>query len=253
MIKFFRRIRQKLIHNGNLVRYFIYAIGEIILVVIGILIALSINNWNENLKNENQERVYYCKIKEDLESDKASINTSIQSLEEKITSAKRALSNLYQGSEDKLTILKDYFPAIRSIDVVPSKSAIQDITSSGKLENLKVSSLKEEILRYYTEIEYALININQNEVGSDQYIYAYEDLVDFGLHQINQYKDVFGEDLLDKMPEVNWHKDPSNTIYRQFQEHMTLSIVVAAREKQLLNQILISNEKLRSDLASYCD
>ena len=150
MIKFFRRIRQKLVQNGNLARYFIYAIGEIILVVIGILIALSINNWNEKIKNKNQERVYYCKIKEDLETDKASINASIQSLEEKITSGKRALSNLYLGSQDKLTILKDYFPAIRSIDFVPSKSAIQDITSSGKLENLKVSSLKDDILKYYT-------------------------------------------------------------------------------------------------------
>ena len=47
MIKFFRRIRQKMINEGRLSRYLIYAIGEILLVVIGILIALQINNWNE--------------------------------------------------------------------------------------------------------------------------------------------------------------------------------------------------------------
>ena len=52
MIKFFRRIRQKLITDGKLSRYLVYALGEIILVVIGILIALSINNWNERNKNE---------------------------------------------------------------------------------------------------------------------------------------------------------------------------------------------------------
>ena len=52
MIKFFRRIRQKLVTEGKLSKYLVYAFGEIILVVIGILIALSINNWNERNKNE---------------------------------------------------------------------------------------------------------------------------------------------------------------------------------------------------------
>ncbi|NJB72034.1 hypothetical protein GGR42_002525 [Saonia flava] len=52
MIKFFRKIRQNLLSENKFSKYLIYAIGEIILVVIGILIALSINNWN----NENQEK-----------------------------------------------------------------------------------------------------------------------------------------------------------------------------------------------------
>ena len=47
MLKFFRRIRQKLIAENKVGKYLIYAIGEIVLVVIGILIALWINNWNE--------------------------------------------------------------------------------------------------------------------------------------------------------------------------------------------------------------
>ena len=47
MIKFFRRIRQRLVVENKFSKYFLYAIGEIILVVIGILIALQINNWNE--------------------------------------------------------------------------------------------------------------------------------------------------------------------------------------------------------------
>ena len=55
MIKFFRHIRQNLIMKNQTGKYFKYAIGEIILVVIGILIALQINNWNENQKLEVQE------------------------------------------------------------------------------------------------------------------------------------------------------------------------------------------------------
>ena len=53
--------------------YFKYAVGEIVLVVIGILIELQINNWNENVKKLKQEKIYYCKIKDDLESDKINI------------------------------------------------------------------------------------------------------------------------------------------------------------------------------------
>ena len=58
MIKFFRKIRQNLLSEGKTGKYLKYAIGEIILVVIGILIALSINNWNENQKLRNQEITY---------------------------------------------------------------------------------------------------------------------------------------------------------------------------------------------------
>jgi hypothetical protein len=56
MIKFFRKIRQSLLSEGKMGKYFKYAIGEIILVVIGILIALQINNWNQNRINDKQEQ-----------------------------------------------------------------------------------------------------------------------------------------------------------------------------------------------------
>ncbi|MBT8316904.1 MAG: hypothetical protein HKP59_04710 [Lutibacter sp.] len=57
MIKFFKKIRQNLLSEGKTGKYFKYAIGEIILVVIGILIALGINNWNENRKDSIQEKI----------------------------------------------------------------------------------------------------------------------------------------------------------------------------------------------------
>ena len=55
MIKFFRKIRQELLTENKFSKYLLYAIGEIVLVVIGILIALSINNWNENRKLQKEE------------------------------------------------------------------------------------------------------------------------------------------------------------------------------------------------------
>ena len=58
-------------------KYLIYAIGEIILVVIGILIALSINNWNEEKKLRKLERTYLLGILDDLKTDTTKINTVV--------------------------------------------------------------------------------------------------------------------------------------------------------------------------------
>jgi hypothetical protein len=58
MIKFFRRIRQKLLEQNRFSKYMFYATGEILLVVIGILIALQVNTWNEKRKQEILEIQY---------------------------------------------------------------------------------------------------------------------------------------------------------------------------------------------------
>ena len=65
MIKFFRKIRQNLLMENKTSKYFKYAIGEIILVVIGILIALTINNWNETRKANNNEITLLQKLQEE--------------------------------------------------------------------------------------------------------------------------------------------------------------------------------------------
>ena len=63
MIKFFRKIRQKLLAENKFSKYLVYAIGEIALVMIGILLALQVNNWNEQRKDRNTEQ----KILNDLQ------------------------------------------------------------------------------------------------------------------------------------------------------------------------------------------
>jgi len=66
MIKFFRKIRQNLLEDNKTGKYFKYAIGEIVLVVIGILIALQINNWNENRKAEIEAKLLLTKAQQEL-------------------------------------------------------------------------------------------------------------------------------------------------------------------------------------------
>jgi len=69
MIKFFRRIRYTLMEQNKTGKYLKYAFGEIVLVVIGILIALSINNWNETKLERKIEKEYIVSLIEDLETD----------------------------------------------------------------------------------------------------------------------------------------------------------------------------------------
>ncbi len=69
MIKFFRKIRQKLLSENRFNKYLIYAFGEIILVVIGILIALQINNWNESNQNRKKVDKLLVKIQKDIKTD----------------------------------------------------------------------------------------------------------------------------------------------------------------------------------------
>ncbi|MBO6535602.1 MAG: hypothetical protein JJ966_05225 [Balneolaceae bacterium] len=69
MLKFFRKIRQKLLENGNLRKYFWYAMGEILLVMIGIILALQVNNWNEERRTKNTIDQILTEVQEDLYND----------------------------------------------------------------------------------------------------------------------------------------------------------------------------------------
>ena len=85
MIKFFRKIRQRLVSENKFSKYLIYAIGEIVLVVVGILIALQINNWNENQKINDTVQNYYNQLLQDLNKDKVYIEKTISFLDSSMT------------------------------------------------------------------------------------------------------------------------------------------------------------------------
>ncbi len=97
MIKFFRHIRLNLMETGKTAKYFKYAIGEIILVVIGILIALSINNWNERTKLKIEEQKLISSLIKEIESNvdklKISINNNQTIVKMSSTFLKNAASN----------------------------------------------------------------------------------------------------------------------------------------------------------------
>jgi len=89
MIKFFRKIRQQLLSEKRLTRYIIYAFGEIFLVVVGILIALQVNNWNENRKMQSLKKTYKLALIQDLMKDTTELNQAIQKTESGLIELKK--------------------------------------------------------------------------------------------------------------------------------------------------------------------
>ena len=77
MIQFFRRLRRQLLSENRFSKYLIYAIGEIVLVMIGILLALQVNNWNNRKQELKKERAYLKEIRDNLISDTLQINDAL--------------------------------------------------------------------------------------------------------------------------------------------------------------------------------
>jgi hypothetical protein len=105
MIKFFRKIRQNLLSEGKTSKYFKYAIGEIILVVIGILIALQINNWNENRKQTKLVNGVLLEIYQNLKEDK-------KELELLIIKADNSMNKMFFLEENAATLPIDSLPKL---------------------------------------------------------------------------------------------------------------------------------------------
>lgn len=142
MLKFFRKIRQNLLSEGKTTKYFKYAIGEIVLVVIGILIALQINNWNEENKERLVEKQRYQNILNDLVSDEAHIDQMITDLIQK----QDLHYYLYQVSQNNGK--PDSTVNITSVTNAPELNLITGNNQLTELEFIKDLLIRREVNTY---------------------------------------------------------------------------------------------------------
>jgi len=168
MIKFFRKIRQNLLMENQTSKYFKYAIGEIVLVVIGILIALSINNWNDerNVKLEkkaqlqsNLKEIYY-----DLKSDVIVLNATINQLQGQKEASKYVLKVLESDDKyvsDSLKFFQNQFKASSSVTTERTKNTWDNLNTSGQLLSLKEDILNKKLFEYYTFYDSRIKNFNE--------------------------------------------------------------------------------------------
>jgi hypothetical protein len=155
MIKFFRRIRQEMIKENRVSKYMLYAIGEIVLVVIGILIALQINNWNEQQKNKKLEQDYYCRLFEDVVQDKEQMSTLLALAEERLEASNQAVRVLLAENAKKVVAGQLIALSLKAIysDFQPNNSAYQDLKSGANLNNITDKSVIKALNQYFNRVE----------------------------------------------------------------------------------------------------
>lgn len=172
MIKFFRKIRQKMLNENKFSKYLLYAIGEIILVVIGILIALAINNNNEDGKTKIKELNYLIGIKSDLQLNLIQLNNYITTRETSVSSAEMMLH--FFNSKKEATPDEFNFHNLNVQVWYPFKkndNTYQELINSGNLTIISNDSIKDILINM--QLGYKQINFIETHMQYDFENYMY--------------------------------------------------------------------------------
>ena len=172
MIKFFRKIRQKLLSDGKIADYIKYAVGEILLVVVGILIALQINNWNTNRLDRISERDYLTRISNDLSVDTVNFSWTINTLEAKQESLGAILELINNGqlkTADSAAVISYLFTgALLSIGHPGIASGTyEELKNTGAMKNVTNTQLRSALNDYYFLREHQNDRIEKRREQSD--------------------------------------------------------------------------------------
>lgn len=170
-MKIFRKLRFDLLQNGQTARYFKYAIGEILLVVIGILIALQINNWNEAKKENRILNDYLVKIKSHTKEDLRQLDTIIIGRKKIADVCKKArVAMLTNTEEENIYVMMISGTAFADFFFKPKIDGYESLKNSnsfGKINNTTLDSL---LIQYHGIIE----QIAENEKSYNDYILTQE-------------------------------------------------------------------------------
>lgn len=181
MFKYFRKVRQRFLSENKFNKYLVYAIGEIVLVVIGILIALQINTWNENRKASNEEIKILTALKSDFKVSKDRIEETIK-IQSKVMNYSQILIKIYEKQNknefqyfdthlDSLDNLISYGTSWYRAE--PVTGAYNSLISAGKIDLLKNEELRHLLAQFIADFESGfedqdtsmhLLNMLHNEI-----------------------------------------------------------------------------------------
>ncbi len=148
MIKFFRKIRYKLLGEGKTGKYLKYAIGEILLVVVGILIALQINNWNEQQNLKRYEMIMLNEIRSSLQEDYARCRDVLSLLSRQVIANDSIIKSIKTELKNAKTI-EGYFQLSATTPQIEFHiSAYESLKSKG-LDIISNDSLRIELSDLY--------------------------------------------------------------------------------------------------------
>jgi hypothetical protein len=228
MIKFFRKIRQNMIKENRVSKYVLYAIGEIILVVIGILIALQINNWNEDKKARKQEIKYLKNLQIDIQTELKNNDTIIAFRANKAKAGVRMLN--YKKLESSQDIF-EFEGTIQTIfwwtTFIPTNNTYKELISSGNLNDIKSDSIKNYLLEL--DKKYIAIDNAEHHMRSefDKYLYDVS---------------IYNGDMLNVM-DLQLSAEHSKIVLKH-PDQISINDIIPQYERLLKNKTFINGVKL---------
>lgn len=175
MLRFFRQIRQRLLTDNKFSKYLLYAIGEILLVVIGILIALQVDNWNTWKKDRKAEKELIQNLSENLELITETVHADIETLYSLNQSAEIVISVLDNRMPFRDSLARHFHLArIPKIELSLSRSGYEQYKNKG-YDIIQNTVIRDEVINYFESslpkwvIGYTPINY-QNEFFFDYHV-----------------------------------------------------------------------------------
>lgn len=209
MITFFRKIRIQLMEQKKVSKYLLYAISEIMLVVIGIYIAIQFNNWNEGKKNQQLVTTNIGILIENLEKDSVEILESLHLLSTNLAEYDSMIARLNQPAANLDTLIKiaryEFMPGIHRVAFV-NDDAYQAMKPSGEI-NLINKQLRQDVFALYSRHDQVLAFSDPKIRDYIQMLMAFHSK--YGLQSTSAFKE-------GPIAEAKWKKATMNDIAEVF-------------------------------------
>ncbi|WP_282043654.1 DUF6090 family protein [Winogradskyella flava] len=242
MIKFFRKIRQNLLSENKFSKYLLYAIGEIILVVIGILIALQINTWNQNISLNKQEIKALKNLKEDFKFNLEALKNASKTNDKNIHSCLVILNHTgkrYSKDFKMDSIIND---VMSSPGFYPNNGFLNDLINSGNLDILKNDLLRNKLSSWQPTIQTIYNRQEAAEEFDEELIrYIFKNGSWLNVDQVNN------DEIIDKikLPESGFVIDNNNMLKSlEFENRVENQAVYYSILKDRYNKCLKLNEDI---------
>ena len=234
-------------------KYIKYALGEIILVIVGILLALQINEWKTEAEKRKIENNYYCQILGDLDIDRAQLSALTNKAKASIETGKKVIVGLHNFKYEKDELLKEYIKAVRTDFYVPTNATYTDLMSSGNLGLLKNNKLKRSLIQFHQDVENLNLILNDNKNLKIDNFTDWDNVLEMGWHSPSISPGLnLDQEIVDLLPKNNWHLEQENPYFIKFEEVVGMSMVIASREIELYKLIEDKIHPIYSALQKIC-
>jgi len=246
MINFFRKTRKKMADDNKPIKYMRYAIGEIVLVVIGILIALSINNWNENQKLEHSQNKLLIKLMFDLDYDINHFNEIDSIYQIELKEIEFVLEEALSRKNSKLDNIKQMVAGRGSaLYLKTAKSTYEEMINTGLLYQVTNKDLKNEIIAYYDLAAFLLEKENRDNQNHNNWVLGIKN--DDPKRIIMRLREQRNLNYID----WSWLQNPNSAMYKEVETQNIWFKAAIESNQGVLERLRIEARRLKNEIQTY--